>query len=208
VNPRVRFKPDAEAGCGEEDVLMEDKNRRGPKTERGKAIVRLNPVKHGVLSQTPVIPLIEKQEDWERLRAGVIESVKPVGLLEELYADRIAGLFWRLYRTVRLETEAISGALEEVPADWRLGRGLSGLPPIPEVVTEQHVAEMERMLMKRLIPNDEVLNKVMRYETKLHRYLLQTMHQLLLLQGLRKVHPRRWEGVPSVDPTGLPGGTH
>jgi len=42
----------------------------GPKTARGKAVVRLNPVRHGVLSQTPVIPLVERAEDWERLLAA------------------------------------------------------------------------------------------------------------------------------------------
>lgn len=35
-------------------------------------MVPLNPLRHGVLSQTPVIPLVERFEDWEKLRLGVI----------------------------------------------------------------------------------------------------------------------------------------
>ncbi len=174
-------------------------SKTGPKTARGKARVRLNPVKHAVLSQTPVIPLVEKKEDWLRLRAGVFESVQPVGMLEELFADRIAYCFWRLFRSVRHETESISGYLESVPGDWRFGRAMRGLPE-PGELTEEHVEEMSRMLMKRLLPGDETLTKVMRYETKVHRFLLQTMHQLLVLQNLRK--RGRWGSpmdVPSSD---------
>ncbi len=37
-------------------------------------MVRLNPVRHGVLAQTPVIPLVERQEDWEELRAGALRA--------------------------------------------------------------------------------------------------------------------------------------
>jgi hypothetical protein len=40
--------------------------KRGPKTEAGKSIVRLNAVQHGVLSTTPVIPPLEREEDWKR----------------------------------------------------------------------------------------------------------------------------------------------
>ena len=45
----------------------------GPKRPEGKAVVRRNPIKHGVLAQTPVIPLVEREEDWRRLRQGVGE---------------------------------------------------------------------------------------------------------------------------------------
>ena len=66
----------------------------GPKTEAGKAIVRRNPIRHGVLAQTPVIPLVEKPEDWQLLRNGVFAYLKAEGALEEALADRIAGLLW------------------------------------------------------------------------------------------------------------------
>ena len=39
------------------------KRRGGPKTAAGKARVRRNPIKHGVLAQTPVIPLVAREED-------------------------------------------------------------------------------------------------------------------------------------------------
>ena len=52
--------------------LRTGKRGGGPKTPKGKAAVRTNPIKHGVLAQTPVIPLVEREEDWRRLRDGVL----------------------------------------------------------------------------------------------------------------------------------------
>ena len=60
------------------------------------------------------------------------------------------------------------------------------------------------MLMARLLPGAETSEKVQRYETKLHRFLLQTLHQLLVLKGLRK-SPGRFAGIPELNPPGLPG---
>lgn len=164
-------------------------------------MVRLNPVRHGVLAQTPVIPLVEKQEDWEELRAGVFEYLDAEGTLEEALADRVAGILWRLYRVVRFESESISRYLQDVPGDWRASRSASGMP-VPGEVTEEVVAEMDRMLMARLLPGDETLDKIMRYETKLHRFLLQTLHQFMVVKGLKKTGGRYY-GESEVNPPGF-----
>ncbi len=89
----------------------------GPKTQAGKKIVSLNAVKHGVLSTTPVIPGIEREEDWEAHRAGVLESLHPEGHLETILTERIATLLWRLQRVVLFETESISLAQERAEED-------------------------------------------------------------------------------------------
>jgi hypothetical protein len=65
---------------------------------------------------------------------------------------------------------------------------------------------MDRMLMARLLPGEETAEKIMRYETRLHRFLLQMVHQLLLLKGVRKAGPGRHTGLPDIDPPGMPGG--
>ncbi len=177
----------------------------GPKTPEGKAAVRLNPIKHGVLAQTPVIPLVEREEDWEKLRSGVFEYLDVQGALEEALADRVAAILWRLYRVVRFESEEINRYLRDVPRDWRASRHRERLP-IPTEVTQEMVDEMDRMVSARLLPGEETLEKIMRYEARLHRYLLQTLHQLLLLKGVRRSGPGRHWGTPDLDPPGLPGG--
>jgi hypothetical protein len=187
---------------------MTEKKKRGggPKTPEGKARVRRNPIKHGVLAQTPVIPLVEREEDWRRLREGMFEYFRVEGAMEEALADRIAGIIWRLYRAVRFESESINRYLHDVPRDWRLSERLSGRES-PTEVMEEAVAEMDAMLMARLLPGEETLEKVMRYETRLHRFLLQSVHQLVLLKGMRRGGAGRYFGLTDMDPPGLPGRT-
>jgi hypothetical protein len=108
---------------------------RGPKTDAGRAAVRLNAVRHGVLARTPVIPEVESIEEWEAHRDGLIESLQPEGYLEEALAERVAETLWRQRRVVRFEQELIGVQQQEVAE--RLAeresraatlRGLRGLP--------------------------------------------------------------------------------
>jgi hypothetical protein len=43
----------------------------GPATQEGKEVVRWNAAQHGIRSPAPVVPGIEKAEDWEEHGAGV-----------------------------------------------------------------------------------------------------------------------------------------
>ena len=92
-------------------MTSEDKieaNRRnalkstGPKTPEGKAAVRLNAVRHGLLSTEVLLP----GEDGEALR-GLGErlgaELQPVGELENLLVDRVVAAVWRLRRLGRVE---------------------------------------------------------------------------------------------------------
>jgi len=83
-------------------------NGGGPATQSGKAVVRWNATRHAITSPQPVVPGLEKQEDWESHRDGIMENLSPVGHLEVTLAERIALLCWRLHRVTRYETEAIS----------------------------------------------------------------------------------------------------
>ena len=43
-----------------ERAVQQNKRGGGPRTAAGRAVVRRNPIKHGVLAQTPVIELVER----------------------------------------------------------------------------------------------------------------------------------------------------
>jgi hypothetical protein len=88
--------------------------KRGPKTDDGRAAVRLNAVRHGVLATTPVIPGLESAEDWEAHVAGISESLEPVGYLEAVLVARLAVTLWRLQRVVRFEQELIAVQQQEI----------------------------------------------------------------------------------------------
>jgi hypothetical protein len=89
----------------------------GPQTVGGKEVARWNAARHGIRSPAPVVPGIEKEEDWEDHRDGVLESLSPVGHLELTLAERVALSSWRLHRVTRYETDAISLAQETIEED-------------------------------------------------------------------------------------------
>jgi hypothetical protein len=91
--------------------------RSGPRTEAGKEVARWNSTRHGIRSQAPVVPGLEKPEDWQEHRAGVLESLAPIGHLEGVLTDRVALLSWRLHRVTRYETEAIALSREKIEED-------------------------------------------------------------------------------------------
>jgi hypothetical protein len=49
----------------------------GPNTQAGKEVARWNATRHGIRSPAPVVPGLEKVEDWEEHRDGVLESLSP-----------------------------------------------------------------------------------------------------------------------------------
>jgi hypothetical protein len=96
----------------------------GPVTEEGKEVVRWNAARHGIRSPAPVVPGIEKAEDWEAHGEGVLESLKPEGHLETVLAKRVALLSWRLHRVTRYETESIALYQEKAEDDLTRERRL------------------------------------------------------------------------------------
>jgi hypothetical protein len=89
----------------------------GPVTQAGKEVVRWNATRHGIRSPAPVVPGVEKTEDWEEHREGVLESLQPEGHLETVLAERVALLSWRLNRVTRYETETITLSQEKMEDD-------------------------------------------------------------------------------------------
>lgn len=79
------------------------RRRPGPQTSDAKAKVRLNAVRHGVCSTAPVIPGLERPEDWEAHRTGMLASLQPSGYLETFHAERAALHSWRLQRAAAYE---------------------------------------------------------------------------------------------------------
>jgi hypothetical protein len=108
-----------------------------PKTEEGKEVARWNATRHGIRSPAPVVPGVEKAEDWEKYRDDIVESLQPEGHLEEVLAERVALFSWRLNRVTRYETETIALSQEKLEDDLadkrRFGSYLVG-PTHPEDV--------------------------------------------------------------------------
>jgi len=126
----------------------------GPKTKAGKEVARWNATQHGIRSPAPVVPGLEKAEDWEAHRDGMMESLSPEGHLETMLAERVALLSWRLHRVIRYETECITLYQEQVEDDLARERRFDsyvGSPEHPEDVRRNlEGAGAVQRLLKRL----------------------------------------------------------
>src|SRR5262245_10622479 len=91
----------------------------GPKTPDGKARSSRNALQHGLACAHPVIPGLERVEDWEDFRKGILESLASVGALEEALAERVALCSWRLQRVARYETAVTAVGLERIEEHFR-----------------------------------------------------------------------------------------
>jgi len=85
----------------------------GPKTPQGKARSSRNALKHGILSEHTVVQGEDRQA-FEAFRARMVESLQPVGAMEELLAGRIVDCGWRLQRFLRFQGKTLDRALQEL----------------------------------------------------------------------------------------------
>ncbi len=82
----------------------------GPKTEDGKAAVRPNALKHGMLSRQTLLP-DEDGAALTELAESLRADLQPVGALEDTLVDLITARLWRLRRL---------GHVEAAIFDWQL----------------------------------------------------------------------------------------
>jgi hypothetical protein len=125
----------------------------GPVTQEGKEVVKWNATQHGIRSPAPVVPGVEKTEDWEEHRDGVLESLQPEGHLEFVLAERVALLSWRLNRVTRYETESIARFQEKAEDDLadrrRFDSRVLGAAHPEDVRSNLKMARSEYRLLKR-----------------------------------------------------------
>ncbi len=82
----------------------------GPKTPEGKAAVRHNALRHGLLSQEVLLPG-EDEAPLKELGESLRAELQPIGELENLLVDRIVSATWRLRRLGRVEAGIFTSEL-------------------------------------------------------------------------------------------------
>ena len=76
----------------------------GPKTALGKAKSALNAVKHGIFTKECLKNISDEEaRDYEALRLGVFESLKPKDQMQAILCDKIAIDVWRLRKVLAFE---------------------------------------------------------------------------------------------------------
>jgi hypothetical protein len=137
----------------------------GPKTPEGKDAVRLNALKHGLLSQESLLP----GEDGEALREldeRLRDELRPIGELENLLVDRIIASHWRLRRLGRVEAGIFS---QEFYGD-----------------VGDSDASMLGLSFIRDGNGANAFSKLSRYEAAIERSLYKALHELQRRQAARR----------------------
>jgi hypothetical protein len=154
-----------------EVIKIEDKHGGGPKTEEGKAAVRLNALKHGLLSKE-VLLASEDKDVFNEFRDSLIAETQPQGEIEALLVERMVSSLWRLKRAIKIETSSMQVAYEissrKLAEDWK-GEPATWV-----------------MLWTREYGQNSAWPNLSRYETTLERQFYKALHELIRLQAARR----------------------
>ena len=133
----------------------------GPRTPAGKAVVRFNARKHGLLSCECLI-WDEVGKDFHEFARRLLADLAPVGALELLLADRIVSTAWRLRRAIELETRLLGTIRQFVPV-------------LKTVLADAlvHMGDQNRLQL------------FSRYEMTIEKSLYRALHELQRLQAVR-----------------------
>src|SRR5262249_18711439 len=74
----------------------------GPKSGEGKVKSRMNALRHGLTAGQAVLPH-ENEDDYEKLREGMLQSYAPENTAEQAIVEELANAYWRLMRLPRVE---------------------------------------------------------------------------------------------------------
>jgi hypothetical protein len=99
----------------------------GPRTPAGRAVSKLNALKHGILSQAVLVRGLNLRESSRELCAlheRFRQELNPVGPVEEMLVDQIVTTHWRLRRALTAESGEIALSVDE--GQWKRSR----LPPL------------------------------------------------------------------------------
>jgi hypothetical protein len=196
----------------------------GPKTPEGKAAVRLNAFRHGLLVRDVMLPE-EDLDAFEDLRNRVRAELSPVGPIEELHADRVVNIMWRLGRSARAETALFDWRVRELTVsrlEDQVRSHESTLADVsfPTYVTDKaahteakealarakHARDRDEVLLGRAFDADakgsDALGKLARYERGLEKSLFRTLDELRQLQDRRRNRP----SPPTLDAVTLAAG--
>jgi hypothetical protein len=153
----------------------------GPVTVSGKAVSAQNALKHGVLAQAQVlVSMGEDAKTLEGLRERLLEDLQPEGELEELLADRVVALVWRLRRLHLAEV----GLFDEAAKRYAdpLARVLEEAQGGP---ARKNYAAAAAGWTFQLELTEGALNSLSRYEAGIERGLFKALHELQRLQAYR-----------------------
>lgn len=175
----------------------------GPRSPEGKAIVRFNGLRHGLLARAAVVLPGEDLNAFEDLRNNVFADLAPDGPVETFFTDRVVDTMWRLQRLGRVETALFHWRAHKLRADHLAAQlrsldvfllEMSGLAvnKAAEEALARAVKECNRdeVILGSAFDADakdgDTFGKLSRYEAGLERTLFRSLYELRYLQEQRR----------------------
>ena len=140
----------------------------GVKTAEGKALAKLNALKHGLLSQE-VLLAMENEESLVELYERLTAELLPQGELEGILVDRIVSSVWRLKRALTVEKANMEYEYQDKIEDHY----------------PYNKAHRQLVALRDMLVGDST-EKIMRYETAIERQIYKALHELIRLQMARQ----------------------
>jgi hypothetical protein len=178
----------------------------GPSTENGKRRSRRNALKHGLTAETVIEPL-ENPDEYRAFEEAIVSEYLPQTPVEQELVHRLASLFWRLRRATSIETGLLRMQAEILQAfrscrqkalESEEGEGAGACAdyrqcprvdpqaahvPDPEIRPASNPSRDIAISFLRLANLDnELIDRLSRYESGLWRQLVQTIFALQTLK--------------------------
>ena len=144
----------------------------GPRTEQGKRASSLNALRHGLTSQTVVLPT-EDAEAYALLQSTIQSDLAPNGIAEEILAQTIADTQWRIERARNMEANLLALThYETIPG------------AVAQIEDPQHrTAMIEAYGYSK---HAKLIHNLQLQEARLQRTLFKAMKELRELQSARR----------------------
>jgi hypothetical protein len=175
----------------------------GPRTPEGKAVSRLNALKHGFFAHDVVSSKLDgpgRAEEFNAILDALLEDFDPQSARERMLVEEVAACCWRIRRLLRYECRESwvdddayhRNAMTESPTD-----------AITATMGYDHQGRRERTFRKLrraglhafILPSDSDIDKIVRFERLVKRNLYRALNALEFIQAGR-VAPRSSDETP------------
>lgn len=165
----------------------------GPHTPEGKAVVRLNALKHGFFACDVVNPELDgpvRAEQFNSILDALLEEFQPESARERILVDEVAACCWRVRRLLRYECREAwvdeddyrRAAFTERPSDSILASmGYDNRGPRRRTARKLRRSGLDAFTL----PSDSDVDKIVRFERTVKRNLFRALDSLERIRAAR-----------------------
>jgi hypothetical protein len=168
----------------------------GPRTTEGKEASSQNATKHGLRTNRNVIKT-ESQEEFDIFRDNMLADLAPDGAMEEMLAERIVSLSWRLKRAEHFQNAVIDALIEHGLHGSSYGLSWSSdcTQRAQEEASSGNMDVLLGIVINKDFANSRTLEQLLVYERRIESSLYRTIAEFKKARQLKNTE-RQWLGHP------------